>query len=83
MTERIVDTGLTENDLLAELARQMEAEMPRRKPGDVTANDLVKKTGKKREACREFLEKRVRAGELTTERVIDGGVWVKVYRKVK
>lgn len=78
MTQKF-DSEITQDQLLDELAAQMSAARPVRRPGGVTANELAKRSGGKRESCRDFLERQVEAGRMTRERCLDGGMWVVAY----
>ena len=70
--------GLTENELLAELAALAP---PRRRPGGVTVAELTKKVGSPVTA-RRILFKQEKEGVLYSEMAIEGGHSMRVwYRK--
>lgn len=81
-----IDTGLSENELLAELARELQEQeyKPTREPGDFTLKELMKVSGLGKDKAREFLQAKCKAGTLVLLRVRDSdGRCVYVYRKVK
>lgn len=51
-----------EDDLLEELAQQLEDAKPR--PGEITVKMLMTKTGRTRNSCRDLLDNAVSRGEL-------------------
>ena len=75
--------GFTYNELLAELAHELQDESPKhtRLPGDVTARELQTSTGKSREAVQRFLRHKIDAGELVGLYAWDNGRQTYVYRK--
>lgn len=83
MPEMNID-GITEGDLLSELAAQMAGDVEPRINGDVTASELAARTGRNRQSVASFLKKQMDAGALTRHWVIvDGrGQWA-YYRRVK
>ncbi len=67
MNERVIDTGITEGDLLAELAAEMLRN--EKQKGEFELSELMQQTGKTKELCRGFLEKKIAAGELYSRRI--------------
>ena len=57
-----IDVGITEGDLLSELAAELLANQ--RQPGDVDAAQLADATGMTVDKCRKLLERKVKAGAL-------------------
>ena len=72
------DNGLTENELLAELAALAP---PRRRPGGVTVAELTKKVGSPVTA-RRILFRQEKEGILYSEMAIEGGHSMRVWYKV-
>jgi len=73
---------LTENELLAELAREFA--LDERLPGDVDVFMLMQATGKSENRCRDILKRKAASGELIAVKVQgDHGMPITVYRKAK
>jgi hypothetical protein len=79
MSERVIDTGITENELLQSLTAELLSMV--RRPGDVTVNDLMKTTGLTEGIVRDELEKKVKAGELSKRWILDSGKRMLAYYK--
>jgi len=73
---------MTENELLAELAREFS--LDDRLPGDVDVFMLMGATGKSENTCRKTLKGKKDKGELIAVKVQgDHGMPITVYRKAK
>ncbi|HPS41049.1 MAG TPA: hypothetical protein PK040_00495 [Anaerolineaceae bacterium] len=76
------DLNFSYNELLDELTRELTFE--ERKPGDVTAGELMETTGMTRSWVNELLARKVRAGELVRVKVRLPGTrsgWTYAYRR--
>lgn len=80
---RVIDTGLTENDLLHDLAARVKQRKPKhtRLPGDVTSAEIVKASGEPKQRVLEMLKELQAAGEIIGLNVVDHGKRTYVYRK--
>lgn len=77
-----IDTGLTEGDLLTELAARIANEDERIRETDVTVQGLMAATGKDRSPVERFLRQEVDAGRLVCVSVIGrNGRRVNAYRR--
>lgn len=73
---------ITESELLDELVKIYGVK--ERQPGDVTAAEMAKATGKGRSWCCTILNQKVLSGELVKEKVMgNSGVVETVFRKAK
>jgi hypothetical protein len=76
---KTIDTGITENDLLAELAAAYQT--AHRQPGDVDKWMFSAATGLSLNSAARVLREKAAKGELVEERVLENGKWILVYRR--
>lgn len=72
--------GITENELLDELAEWYRQDVDERQPGDVTTDEVAQKLGIQPEVARRFLAKQVAAGKLKRASIIENKHRYTVYR---
>lgn len=78
---REINTGITEGDLLEYLANEINKVENTRQPGDVSVQEVMQRTGRKREYVRDFLNRQIEAGVLSGHWICENGKRIRVYRR--
>lgn len=76
---KMIDMGITENELLAELTAPYQN--ARRQPGDVDKEMFAEAAGLSPSQASKRLKDLTRQGILTERRVFEGGKWLNVYSR--
>lgn len=77
-----IDVGITEGDILDEIAREFSASRPVRKPGGVTASELAAKMGTSHNTAKAWLDGKCASGEYEREVCLINGKRAAVYYRL-